>query len=136
MLVDLASGRRCERIDPRLVGVPVPQDEVQLAFAGADRSRRRDLCGRGHLQRRPAWRGARAARRRRKHGGRGHTSEPDPTGMSKTHLHYISLVPSTYVWSAVQASLTLWPWELAASAAASIFWRTATRCSPRSRRTR
>src|SRR5262249_19697329 len=36
VLVDLAAGRLGERVDPRFVGVAVPQDQVQLTLAGAD----------------------------------------------------------------------------------------------------
>ncbi len=52
VLVDLAAGRLGERVDPRFVGVAVPQDQVQLTLAGADGGlrlhvRRRRLLRRG-----------------------------------------------------------------------------------------
>src|SRR5450756_270628 len=120
MLVDLATCGRGEGGDPRLVGVAVPQDEVQLALPCPDCGLGSRFRGRRLLERRTARRVARSAGRHRKHSGRDKASGPDPAGVGWSNLLSPPLLSRTYVCPAVQASLTGRPSTLAASLAASI----------------
>src|SRR5690348_10240163 len=75
MLGDLAPGLLGKRVHPRLVGVAVPQHEVELPLTGADRGLRLHVRGRRLLRGRGRWAVARSAGGEYEHTGYGERSE-------------------------------------------------------------